>query len=150
MTVGATITSCVVNGVQRYDLHHVLDPLRGHLAVANLAEELPFKPQRWFVTWSIPTEQTRGQHAHRECSQFLVCVHGSCRLSVDDGRHQTDFRLDRPTIGVLVPPMVWAAEYEHTADSVLLVLASHAYDPGDYIREYSQFLQVLESPVDTP
>lgn len=150
MSAAAGINTCSVASVLRYELHHVPDPLRGHLAVSNLAEELPFAPQRWFVTWAIPNEQTRGQHAHRECSQFLVCVHGSCRLSVDDGRHQEEFHLDRPTLGVLVPPMVWAAEYEHTPDSVLLVLASHPYDADDYIRDYEQFLHAIKSNVNVP
>jgi hypothetical protein len=59
---------------------------------------------------------------------------------VDDGQHREEFLLDRPTFGVYVPPMVWAAEYKHTPDSTLLVFASHYYDPGDYIREYGEFL----------
>ncbi|MEZ5384631.1 MAG: FdtA/QdtA family cupin domain-containing protein [Prosthecobacter sp.] len=134
------VSKCSVDGVMLYEMRHVPDDVRGHLAVAEVGNGLPFAPQRFFLTYAIPTEQTRGEHAHRACSQFLVCTHGECRLAVDDGKNREEFHLNRPTLGVLVPPMVWASEYRHSTDSVLLVLASHSYDPDDYIRDYDSFL----------
>ena len=73
-----------------------------------------------------------------------MSAHGACRLLLDDGRTQEEISLDRPEIGVLIPPLVWAEASDHTADSVLLVLASHAYDPGDYIRDYNEFLHTVK------
>ncbi len=134
------VSTCSVSGVRLFEMRHVLDEVRGHLTVGEVGRGLPFLPQRFFLTYAIPTEQTRGEHAHRLCSQFLVCTHGECRVVVDDGRNREEFHLNRPTFGVLVPPMVWALEHLHSADSVLLVLASHAYDPDDYIRDYDAFL----------
>jgi hypothetical protein len=40
--------------------------------------------------------------------------------------------------------MTWAVQYKYTPDAVLLVLASHAYDPDDYIRTYSDFLAEVD------
>ena len=54
------------------------------------------------------------------------------------------FILDRPEIGVYVPPMVWAAQYKYSPDAVLLVLASAAYDSDDYIRDYDEFLALVK------
>lgn len=133
----------VVRGVKVVQLRHVRDAVRGDLAVIEFAEALPFKPQRCFWTYAIPGRQVRGEHAHRECSQFLVSAHGTCRLRIDDGTSQEEITLDRPEIGVLVPPLVWAEASGHSADSVLLVLASHVYDPADYIRDYHEFLRIM-------
>lgn len=139
-----TIRDTVVSGVKLVHLRHVHDAVRGDLAVIEFAEALPFTPRRCFWTYAIPGRRVRGEHAHRQCSQFLVSAHGACRLRLDDGHSQQEIALDRPEIGVLVPPMVWAEVSDHTADSVLLVLASHAYDPGDYIRDYNEFLHIVK------
>jgi hypothetical protein len=132
-----------VRGVKVVELRHMRDAVHGDLAVIEFAEALPFHPVRCFWTYAIPGSQVRGEHAHRVCSQFLVSAHGTCRLRMDDGISQEEIVLDRPEIGVLVPPMVWAEASGHSADSVLLVLASHAYDPADYIRDYHEFVRIM-------
>lgn len=138
-----------VSGVRLQEMKHVPDPVRGHLTVGEFASDLPFLPQRYFLTFQVPSQQTRGEHAHRTCAQFLVCVHGSCKVSADDGVSTEEFVLDRPTLGLYVPSMIWTSTYAHSPDSVLMVLASHAYDPEDYICDYPAFLlqaQELTSP----
>jgi UDP-2-acetamido-3-amino-2,3-dideoxy-glucuronate N-acetyltransferase len=139
-----TIETCSVRGVCLFEMRHVVDTVRGNLAVLEFTQDLPFTPQRIFMTYGIPSLRTRGEHAHRQCAQFLVCVHGECHLRVDDGKNREEFCLNRPTFGVLVPPMVWAEEHLHSADSVLMVLASHPYEPADYIRHYAQYLAIME------
>ena len=145
-----TIESCSVRGVRLYEMRHVLDRVRGNLSAAEFGNDLPFIPQRYFLTYAIPSEQTRGEHAHRLCSQFLVCVHGECHLRVEDGENCEEFCLNRPTFGVLVPPMVWATEHLHSPDSVLMVLASRPYEPEDYIRDYRDFLNAAKQSKQTP
>lgn len=139
-----TIKTCSVRGVRLYEMRHVVDPVRGNLTALELSQELPFAVQRIFLTYDIPSESTRGEHAHRLCEQFLVCVHGECHLRVDDGENSEEFCLNRPTFGVLVPPMVWAQEHLHSADSVLMVLASRPYEAEDYIRDYSEFTATVK------
>ncbi|MFC5454179.1 sugar 3,4-ketoisomerase [Prosthecobacter fluviatilis] len=139
-----TIETCSVRGVRLYEMRHVVDPVRGNLTALELSQELPFAAQRIFLTYDIPSESTRGEHAHRLCEQFLVCVHGECHLRVDDGENSEEFCLNRPTFGVLVPPMVWAQEHLHSADSVLMVLASRPYEAEDYIRDYSEFTAMVK------
>ena len=114
--------------------------LRGALSVGNIPADIPFIPKRYFVVHDVPSKETRGEHAHRTCHQFLICLHGSCALVVDDGANRAEIQLDAPTIGVYLPPMVWGIQYKYTPDAVLLVLASHEYDAADYIREYPEFL----------
>jgi hypothetical protein len=114
--------------------------MRGSLSVAEFPKEIPFVPRRYFVVFDVPGSEIRGEHAHRTCHLFLVCVRGACSVVVDDGRSREEFRLDHPTLGLHLPPMVWGTQYKHTADAVLLVFASEWYDPDDYIRDYQAFL----------
>ena len=79
------VQTCSVRGVLLYEMRHVVDPVRGNLAVAEFGESLPFLPRRFFITSGIPSGQVRGEHAHRLCAQFFVCTHGECHVLVDDG-----------------------------------------------------------------
>jgi UDP-2-acetamido-3-amino-2,3-dideoxy-glucuronate N-acetyltransferase len=138
-----TSKTCDVRGVRLFEMSTVIDAERGHLTVGEFGLELPFIPRRYFVTYDIPDTTIRGEHAHWRCEQFLLCLRGHCWVQVDDGYTQQEFLLDSPTVGIYVPPMVWATEYKHSADSRLMVFASHSYDPADYIRDYAEFLKAV-------
>ena len=129
-----------IRGVATYEMPLFRDP-RGNLTVGEFERTLPFIPKRFFMSLDVPSFDLRGEHAHRTCHQFLLCVYGSCAVVVDDGVNREEFFLDRPTFGIHIPPMVWATEYKHSADSRLLVLASEYYDPTEYIRDYRAFLR---------
>jgi UDP-2-acetamido-3-amino-2,3-dideoxy-glucuronate N-acetyltransferase len=135
-------------GVQVVDLPLNLD-LRGTLAAAELPDILPFVPARYFVVFDVPSQHVRGEHAHRECWQFLTCLAGSVTVHVDDGSEGAEVVLDSPGRGVLVPPMVWASQFRYTSDAVLLVLASHAYAADDYVRDYEQYCRLVDTDGDT-
>jgi hypothetical protein len=116
------------------------DDLRGSLVAANFSTDLPFEPRRFFTVFGVPSTDIRGAHAHRECEQLLICVQGAVSALVDDGESREEFRLDRPDIALHIGAMVWGTQYQYTADAVLLVLASHEYDPDDYIRDHEAYL----------
>lgn len=117
--------------------------MRGDLAVADIPKDVPFTPRRWFAVFNVPSEKTRGEHAHYRCHQFLVCLHGSCAIVADDGVNRTEVMLDSPDIGIYLPPLTWGIQYKYSADGVLLVFASDPYDPSDYIRDYADFVRVV-------
>ena len=131
-----------VKGVVVHELAEVAD-LRGNLVAGEIGRFLPFDVKRFFVVHGVSSRQIRGQHAHRKCHQFLVCVRGSCRVIADDGRHRQEFLLDTPARGVYVPPKTWGVQYDYSADAALLVFASHVYDPADYVRDYEAFLRLV-------
>lgn len=122
------------------------DDMRGGLTPIEFPDELPFAPRRSFIVYDVPNRRIRGEHAHRACSQFLIAVHGQLRVMVDDGANRREVILEDPKTGLYVSPMVWAAQYRFDPDTVLLVFASHAYDPGDYIRDYETFLSSVRTP----
>lgn len=131
-----------IEGVQLLRLP-VIPDMRGSLSFAEIGQSLPFVPKRYFLVFDVPSREIRGEHAHRQLRQFLVCVKGSCTALVDDGENREEYQLDSPGVGLLIPPMVWGVQYKYSPDAVLLVLASEVYDPGDYIRDYDEFLRLV-------
>ncbi|SMC23444.1 Acetyltransferase (isoleucine patch superfamily) [Andreprevotia lacus DSM 23236] len=136
--VGST-TDTGVHGVQLREFP-IFEDMRGALTVGNFASEVPFIPNRYFMVFAVPSKDVRGEHAHKACEQFLICVRGSVRVVADDGKARQEFVLDGPQRGLYLPAMTWASQYAYSADAVLLVFASHAYDADDYIRDYATFL----------
>ena len=128
-----------VDGVTVHRLQVVRD-LRGGMTVGEFERSVPFAVRRYYVIYDVPTSEVRGEHAHRECHGFLVCLHGTCSVVVDDGARREEVLLDSPEIGLYRPPMIWSTQYKYTRDAVLLIFASHYYDAGDYIRSYDEFL----------
>lgn len=118
---------------------------RGSLTVGQVPDELPFTAQRFFFISRVPGGEPRGIHAHRECHQFLVCVAGSVKAMCDDGESRNVYVLDEPEVGLHMPPLTWGTQYDFSDDAVLLVLASHPYDPDDYIHEYDEFMTLVSS-----
>lgn len=122
---------------------HLLDGVddeRGKLFVGEFPKNLPIKAERFFFISSVPEGEARGIHAHKECHQFLICLAGSVKAMVDDGKVREVVNLNRPDVGLYMPPLTWGAQYDYSADAVLLVLASHKYDANDYIHDYEEFL----------
>lgn len=138
--LGKTATN--VRGVTLHRLPKVLD-LRGNLTVGEFGRTLPFDAKRYFIVFDVPNAEVRGEHAHRTCQQFLVCVHGSCSVVADDGHVRDEFRLDDPSLGLYLPPLTWGIQYKYSHDAVLLVFASEFYDSKEYIRDYSAFVRLV-------
>jgi len=134
-----TIDIDVIKGVRLINLPIVTD-LRGNLSFAEYEGTLPFIPKRYFLVYDVPSQEIRGEHAHRECHQFLVCIKGSCAVVVDDGHNRIEVVLNSPKLGLHIPPLVWATEYKYSPDAILLILASEVYKAEDYIRDYDLFL----------
>lgn len=118
---------------------------RGNLTVGEFGNQIPFEPKRYFIVYQVPLVEMRGEHAHRECHQFLVCVRGRISVAGDDGRERQEFILDRPDLGFYMPPLTWGGQFNYSPDAVLLVFASHFYDNADYIRNYDEFLRLVEA-----
>lgn len=133
------VLESVVRGVCLHVLREVRD-MRGDLCAAEVGADVPFLVRRSFLVYNVPNAELRGEHAHRRCAQFLIAVKGSVRVVADDGSQREEFSLDRPNLGLYLPPMIWGIQYRYSEGAVLLVLASDPYDPADYIRDYGEFV----------
>ena len=143
-TVSLGTHATAVKGVNIYELPLVKD-LRGNLSVGEFERSVPFTPKRYFLVFDVPSGKVRGEHAHKQCHQFLICIKGSCAVVVDDGLHRQEMLLDRPNKGVHLPPMTWGVQYKYTTDAILLVFASDYYEASDYIRDYDKFADMVNA-----
>ncbi len=112
---------------------------------ATTPSDIPFPIRRVFWTYFTPERITRGRHAHKRTTIVLFALAGNIRVTTETlaGTKKT-FVLDKPNVGLLVPPMVWHSQrYSHTA--VQLALASHPYNEGEYIRDYATFASYRKS-----
>ncbi len=137
----STTTKTKIKNVTLHNLKVASDN-RGNLTVAEFEREIPFTPKRYFLIFNVPEESIRGEHAHYNCHQFLICIKGSCSTLVEDGKNKEEFLLNSPSNGIYLPPLTWAKQYKYTPDAVLLVFASDYYDDSDYIKDYNEYLSI--------
>ena len=118
---------------------------RGKLVVIEGNQNIPFDIQRVFYIYGSDDTVIRGQHANRESEFVLVNVAGTSKVMITDGKRKEIVELNRPMDGVYLPKMVWKEMYDFSPDSVLLVLASTHYDGSEYIRNYEDYLKIMEA-----
>jgi len=118
---------------------------RGDLVVIEgEGMDIPFDIKRVFYMYGSDSTVVRGQHANRETEFLLVNVGGSSKVRVDNGRESEVIVLDKPGMGLYLPPMLWKDMYDFSPDSILLVLASRHYDGKEYIRDYQEYLKEMK------
>ncbi len=113
--------------------------MRGSLTPLNLKNDFPFEPKRIFFVYGVDKTFSRGEHAHRNCKQFLVAVSGSLSVILDDAHTRIEISLNEPNLGLYITPMIWGVQYKFSQDAVLMVVCSEEYDDDDYIRVYKDF-----------
>lgn len=120
---------------------------RGQLIALEEEKEIPFAIKRVYYMYDTGAGVRRGFHSHRTLEQILICIHGSCKILLDDGTERADVSLDKPYEGIYVGPNMWREMYDFSSDAVLLVLASQIYDESDYIRDYDQFKKMIKGNI---
>ena len=118
---------------------------RGALLFGQVPDHIPFPVRRFFVLHALPPGTSRGGHAHHEQHQFLVMLAGAVTVTVDDGKARTPVRLDRPNLGLHVPPMLWLDLGDFTPGAICMVLASDVYAESDYVRDRGTFLELTKA-----
>lgn len=117
---------------------------RGQLVALEEWKEIPFQIKRVYYMYDTVQGVTRGKHAHKSLQQILICVHGSCKVLLDDGKEKETVVLDQPNLGLYVSNVMWREMFDFSPDAVLMVLASEPYDESDYIRDYDAFLDYIK------
>jgi dTDP-4-dehydrorhamnose 3,5-epimerase-like enzyme len=81
----------------------------------------------------------RGAHAHKKCSQLLVCVTGKILVSCNNGRGYREYILQGLDVALFIPPGIWAEQEYISENSLLVVMCDRLYEPNDYIRNYAEY-----------
>lgn len=112
---------------------------RGQLVALEEFKDIPFRIKRVYYMYETKSGVVRGRHAHKNLEQILVCIHGSCKVRLEDGRDSKAIPLEKPYEGLYIGPGMWREMYDFSPDAVLMVLASELYDESDYIRDYAEW-----------
>lgn len=127
------------------DLPKISDP-RGNLTFIENSQHIPFDIKRVYYLYDIPGGADRGTHAHKDLHQFIIAMSGSFDIHLDDGVNKKCFHLNRSHYGLYLCPMMWRALDNFSSGAVCMVLASHLYNPHDYLRDYESFLAAVKEP----
>ena len=117
---------------------------RGQLVALEEFKDIPFQIKRVYYMYDTKEGVHRGFHAHKQLEQILVCIHGSCKVKLDNGEEQKVIPLEKPYEGLYISNDMWREMYDFSPDAVLLVFASELYDETDYIRNYDEFLNFVK------
>lgn len=117
---------------------------RGMLVALEEFSDIPFEIKRVYYLYDTKDGVHRGFHAHKSLEQILICIHGSCKVLLDNGKEKKIVSLEKPYEGLYIPNNMWREMYEFSPEAVLLVLASEVYREEDYIRDYDIFLQMVK------
>jgi len=116
---------------------------RGMLVALEEFNDIPFRIKRVYYMYDTKEGVIRGFHAHKSLEQILVCIHGSCKVLLDNGKEKKVVSLEKPYEGLYISNRMWREMYDFSEDAVLLVLASEVYNEQDYIRNYDDFLHMI-------
>ncbi len=118
---------------------------RGQLISLEEFNDIPFRIKRVYYMYDTKEGVHRGFHAHKSLEQILICIHGSCKVLLDNGKEKKVVPLEKPYEGLYISNDMWREMYDFSPDAVLMVLASEIYDESDYIRDYEDFLRFISS-----
>lgn len=131
---------------KQISLPKISDP-RGNLSFIEGGQHIPFDIKRVYYLYDVPGGSDRGSHAHKSLHQFIVAMSGSFDVVLDDGKRKQRFHLNRSYSGLYVCPMMWRDLDNFSSGAVCMVLASTHFDPADYIRDYSEYLQIRNQQI---
>ncbi|WP_025209232.1 sugar 3,4-ketoisomerase [Hippea sp. KM1] len=118
---------------------------RGNLIAIEGLKDIPFEIKRIYYIFNLKRNAPRGFHVHKKLQQVAICIKGSCKFLLDNGKEKVrDIILDRPNKGLFIDKMIWREMYDFSEDCILLVLANDYYDENDYIRDYGEFLKTIK------
>lgn len=116
---------------------------RGRITVAETGEAVPFDIERLYYLYDVPPDTTRGKHAHRKLKQIMVALSGSLDVTIEGQFGRDTYRLDSPKRGLFVPAKTWRELSNFSNSTTCLVIASHRYDPSDYIHDLRTFRDLI-------
>ncbi|MBE4730065.1 WxcM-like domain-containing protein [Vibrio parahaemolyticus] len=116
---------------------------RGSLISLEQHKNIPFDIKRIYYIFDTQSGLARGFHAHYDLEQVAICMKGCVTFLIDDGTTKETVTLSSPDVGLHIKGLKWREMHDFSEDCVLMVVASELYDEADYIRDYAEFLNVV-------
>ncbi|MFK7031541.1 sugar 3,4-ketoisomerase [Flavobacterium oreochromis] len=117
-----------------------IEDYRGNLGVIE-GNTIPFEIKRVYYLFDVPSNASRGGHAHKAQLELLIAISGSFDVLLDNGIEKKIVTLNKPDKGLLIPTYMWRELDNFSSGAVCLVISSGVFDESDYIREYDDFLK---------
>lgn len=133
-----------INDVKIIELPKFTDP-RGNLSFVEQLNHIPFEIKRTYWIYDVPGGENRGGHAFKQNEEFIVALSGAFDVIVDDGRNNKTITLNRSYYGLYVPTGIWRVIENFSTNSLALEFGSIHYDQDDYIRDYTDYLNMKKN-----
>ncbi len=117
---------------------------RGKLVSLESNKNLPFAIKRVYYMFDTSPDEPRGFHAHKELEQLVIAIDGACEFVLDDGKSKESVWLNRPDFGLYIGKNMWREMRNFSYGCKLMILASDYYDESEYIRDYTEFLDIIK------
>ncbi len=112
---------------------------RGNLTFVEDNNQIPFEIKRMYYCYDTPKDIDRGGHVHKNLHQLIIAISGSFDVILDDGLERTSFHLDKPNLGLYVPPLIWHELNNFTPGAICLVIVSELYAKEVTVNSYETF-----------
>ena len=123
-------------------MNNIFEDERGSLLPINL-KEIPFDVKRVFTVYNVPKDTIRGDHAHYQTKQYLICVKGMIKVILESGENETTETILKKGDSIFIDKLVWDSQQFLTGDDVMLVFANTEYNFEDYILDKTKFHDIL-------
>jgi len=127
------IVIIILNTLNTTMVNLIKDSERGDLMAFDTID-VPFYVKRFFVVNNVPKCSIRGQHAHKECKQYFICINGEIIVT----KHGQWIELKKGD-SIFIDNLEWSTQHYFTEGAELMVLCSHEYDKNDYITDFEEF-----------
>ena len=116
----------------------------GKLIPISFDKQFPMKVKRIFFLYG-KKNKTRGEHAHKKCSQFFIPIHGKVILNIKTSKMRKKIILNHLSkTAVLVPPKYWCGVKFIDKNSILMVACDQYYDFNDYLETFDEYKKYLK------
>ena len=115
---------------------------KNNLNFKYFSKNVTFDTKRIFFLFNVPSNIPRGDHAHIQCSQFLVSMFGKINLEVFNGTNWINIELIQGD-SYLLKPLTWIGKIWFENNAVLAVFCSHKFKEADYIRSIDSYTKLV-------
>ena len=118
--------------------------ISGKLVPLSFNKKFPIKAKRIFFLYG-KKNKTRGEHAHKKCSQLFIPIHGKVILNIKTPKTKERIPLNHLSkTAVLVPPKYWCGVKFIDKNSILMVVCDKYYDFNDYLGTFDDYKKYLK------
>lgn len=133
----------MLNNAQTVNLPKFLDP-RGNLTFLESQNQVPFSIRRVYWIYDVPGGEIRGSHAFKNQQELIIALSGSFDVVLDNGKEKVIYQLNRSYTGLLIPKLHWRSLENFSTNSLAMILCDSSFSNEEYIRDYTEFLQLLK------